>query len=301
MTERRSLKAVIVSYNSTTHLEACLRSLSVAAATFDVTTILVDNASQDGSAHLARSLGAKVIANGRNVGFASAVNQGLATRLADYVLLLNPDVVLESSTLTELITRLDNPMVGATGPCTVDQNGHQNTDGYYLKAPSLRQVFMFYTRLVPSFMSRRVRCRIYEECRLGAVDRQVEQIPGACLLTRSDVLATVGLLDEAYPIWFEDVDWCQRAKKGGYQLWYVGSATATHVGGASFRRWTGIDKEVVFYRSMLTFFSKHNPWKAPLVFVAVIVDRLVRLVATRRWHHVQFLAAYLKGSAPLPP
>jgi GT2 family glycosyltransferase len=301
MTERRSLKAVIVSYNSATYLEACLRSLSVAAATFDLTTVLVDNASQDGSAHLARSLGAKVIGNGRNIGFARAVNQGLAVRSADYVLFLNPDVVLERRTLTELMAKLDDPRVGATGPCTADPNGSQNTDGYYLKAPSLRQVFIFYTRLVPSPLSRLLRCRIYEECRLGAVDRPVEQIPGACLLTRSDVLATVGLLDEAYPIWFEDVDWCQRAKKAGYQLWYVGSATATHIGGASFRRWSGIGKEVVFYRSMLTFFSKHHPWKAPLVFVAVVVDRLVRLVATRRWHHVQFLAAYFKGSAPLPP
>lgn len=301
MTAQPSLTAIIVAYNSATHLEACIRSLSVAAVAFDLTTVVVDNASQDGSANLAQHLGADVIANRRNIGFARAVNQGLATRFADYVLLLNPDVVLDSSTLTELANRVDNPMVGATGPCTVDQSGHQNTDGYYLKAPSLRQVFIFYTRLVPSPLSRLLRCRIYEECRLGAVDRPVEQIPGACLLTRSDVLATVGLLDEAYPIWFEDVDWCQRAKKAGYQLWYVGSATATHIGGASFRRWSGIGKEVVFYRSMLTFFSKHHPWKAPLVFVAVVVDRLVRLVATRRWHHVQFLAAYFKGSAPLPP
>lgn len=300
MKERPSLTAVVVTYNSADHLEACLACLQTSASDVELTTVVVDNASQDGSAGLARELGAEVIANRQNLGFARAVNQGIAIRPAEYILLLNPDVRLEPHTLEALSMKLKDPAVGAAAPRTVDLAGRQNTAGYYLKSPSLRQVLFFYTRLVPPPLPSWYRCSLYEECNLADSDREVEQVPGACLLTRADVLASVGCFEEAYPIWFEDVDWCRRATKAGYQLWYVASARATHIAGASFGLWSGVGKEVVFYRSMLTFFSRNDPWKAPLVVLTVIVDRVVRLIATRRWYHAEFLVAYLRGSARLP-
>lgn len=301
MSSNATLTVVVVSYNSVRDIPYCLRSIGPAAIGFDTTTVVVDNASSDGSAELACSLGARVIRNPENVGFAVAANMGIRAHPADYVLVLNPDVILAVGSVTQLAAVLDGDgQLGAVGPGMVDGDGAPNTDGYYLRRPTLRQVAVFYTRLLPFLATPAERCRTQVECWLGGEDRDVEQIPGACLLTRKEVLDDVGLLDEDYLLWFEDVDWSWRARKAGYRLRYVGSTSVTHLGGSSFVGWKGISREVVFYRSMLTFFRKHDAGRVPAVVALVLIDRLVRLVVTRRWHHGQFLWRYLRSSAGLP-
>lgn len=263
--------------------------------------VVVDNASEDRSAEIAASLGAKVIRHRQNLGFAAAVNAGIRAHPADYVLLLNPDVVLNDGSVAQLMRVLDaDDALAAVGPAMVDRSGTPNTDGYYLRHPTLRQVAIFYTRLFPFLATERERCRTKVECGLAKEHRDVEQIPGACLLTRAGVLDHVGLLDDDYLLWFEDVDWSWRALEAGYRLRYAGSITVTHEGGTSFVGWNSIAREVVFYRSMLTFFQKHDRRKVPAVFALVVVDRLVRLAFTRRWYQAQFLWQYIRNTAALP-
>lgn len=295
------LTVVIVSYNSAEQLPTCLASIGSAAPGLETTVVVVDNASQDSSAEIATSLGAEVIRHRRNLGFAAAVNAGVRAYPAGYVLILNPDVVLTDGSVAQLTGVLDtDDALAAVGPAMVDENGAPNTDGYYLRHPTLRQVAIFYTRLLPFLATQRERCRTQVECGLAREHRDVEQVPGACLLTRAGVLDNVGLLDEDYLLWFEDVDWSWRARKAGYRLQYAGSITVTHEGGTSFVGWNSIAREVVFYRSMLTFFRKHDRRKVPAVVALVVVDRLARLVFTRRWYQAQFLWHYLRDSAALP-
>ena len=301
MSRRSTLTVVVVSYNSAPDLPPCLRSVQAATAAFETATVVVDNASGDDSAAVATALDAKVIRNPINAGFARAVNLGIRSNPADYVLILNPDVILKPDSVSRLTAALEaDACLAAVGPGMVAGDGAPNTDRYYLKRPTLRQVAVFYTRLLPFLATPSARCRLQVECGLASEDRDVEQIPGACLLTRRDVLEVVGLFDEGYPIWFEDVDWSWRARSAGYRLRYVGSTAVTHRGGASFEHWAGISKEVVFYRSMLTFFQKHDRAKVPALVVLVVADRLVRLVITRRRYQAQFLWQYLRGSARLP-
>lgn len=294
------LTVVVVSYNSAEQLPSCLASIGPASE-LETTVVVVDNASQDRSAEIAASLGAKVIRHRQNLGFAAAVNAGIRAHPAEYVLLLNPDVVLSDGSVAHLMRVLDaDDALAAVGPAMVDGKGAPNTDGYYLRRPTVRQVAIFYTRLFPFLATERERCRTQVECGLATEHRDVEQIPGACLLTRACVLDDVGLLDDGYLLWFEDVDWSWRARKAGYRLRYAGSITVIHEGGTSFVGWNSIAREVVFYRSMLTFFRKHDRRKVPVVFALVVVDRLVRLAFTRRWYQAQFLWQYIRNSAALP-
>lgn len=271
-----------------------------AARSFAVELVVVDNGSADGSVAVAREAGALVIENKENLGFARAVNQGLDGTAADFVLLLNPDARVKQGGLCRMVSTLGLEKVAAVGPRLTGKGGGSAGSGYYLKRPTLLQALLFYTYLLRPFATATARCRYLEECGLDDGVRAVDQVPGACLLTTGQCLAEIGSLDERFPIWFEDVDWCERARNAGFLILYDGVAEVEHLGGQSFRQWSGIVKEIVFYRSMRLYFWKHRPVVTPVLVVAVVVDRVLRLVMTRRRHHAQFLAGYLSRSYPLP-
>lgn len=298
--DRPTLRVVIVTYYSAADLPQCLQALRSATVLFATTTVVVDNASADGSADAAAEEGVVVIRNATNVGFARAVNQGLRGVDEDLILILNPDVRLGTETVVALAEVLKDRLDAAAGPRLMDQEGNQATRGYYLRTPTLWQFLFFYTRLLGPLASQGRRCRYLEHCELGHQSAPVEQIPGAALLLTRHALEAVGPFDERFPIWFEDVDWCARARQAGMRLWYVGGAEACHIGGRSFLVWSKLEREVVFFRSMRIYFRIHQPVLAPIVATLTVVDRLVRLVVTRRLHHLGFLRGYLRRADVLP-
>lgn len=234
------------------------------------------------------------------MGFARAVNQGLLGVNEDLVLILNPEARLWPETVVLLAKVLTDPLQAAAGPRLLDAEGNQGTQGYYLRTPTLWQFLLFYTRLLGPLASQDRRCRYLEHCELGEQTAPVEQIPGAALLLTRHALESIGLFDQRFPIWFEDVDWCTRARQAGMRLWYVGGAEARHIGGRSFLVWSKLEREVVFFRSMRIYFRIHQPVLAPLVVALTVADRLVRFVVTRRLHHLGFLRGYLRRGDVLP-
>ena len=245
---------VIVSFNSARHIVKCLHSVRDAGE-----IVVVDNASSDDTCAVVakEAPDAKLIRNRKNRGFAAAVNQGIAAGAHPFVLLLNPDTVLQSS-LQPLVEQCLLPEVGAAGGKLVDQDG-QAQAGFNVRAfptPTslLFEVFLV-NRIWPANpVNRRYRCLNID---LNHV-RDVDQPAGAFLMIRRDVLKQIAGLDEDfYPIWFEDVDLCLRIRKAGHTIRYVPSCVAQHAGGHSLSGLSVEERYLAWYGNLLRFNYKH--------------------------------------------
>lgn len=297
---------VIVSFNSASDLSKCIRSVCP-QSTSDNTLIpiVVDNKSSDDSAGVAKKAGAVLIENEDNLGFAKAVNIGIeeAFRLGcDHILLLNPDASLSKNSVKELFTGLSySTNVGGVGPSMLDIEGAESNISYYLKAPGFLSVLFFYTFLRSWSLRHKLLLKLYSHTELSNVNQEVDQIPGACLLIPRVVLEDVGLLDEDFAIWFEDVEWSYRAKSKGYSLVFCPSAKVVHEGGVSFEKWHGAEKTITFLVSMKTFFRKHKMIRLPLVVGVLCINYLLVYLKTgnrEQLHIINKLIFLKKGTLP---
>ncbi len=219
----------------------------------DFSPIVVDNASQDDT--VARARNAQVIANQENRGFAAAVNQGIASNGADFILLLNPDV--------RLLTGVDrlveaSKQYGIAAGKLVDQSGKAQAGFTIRRFPTPASlIFELFglNRLWPSNSvnrSYRYLDRSLEEA------GPVEQPAGAFLMIRHDVWKTLGGFDEGFfPIWFEDVDFCRRAANAGFRIEYVPEVEASHEGAHSIRQVSPGCRAWYWCVSLLRYAAKH--------------------------------------------
>lgn len=273
-----AVTAVIVTYNSADVIISCLEALSKMAP--QVSTVVVDNASSDGTGDLVRARsGAKLIANDQNRGFAAAVNQGVREATGgDLILVLNPD--------TELLTVID-PLVesaardGLAAGRLVDASDNTQAGFTIRRFPtpfSLAFELLGINRLWPS--NRVNRAYRYLDRDLHEPG-PVEQPAGAFLMFRHDVWEKLGGLDEQfYPVWFEDVDFCRRAVDAGYQIAYVPSVTARHRGGHSVSRISSQRRASYWCVSLLTYAAKHfGPGAFRGICAAVVLSSIPRMVA----------------------
>jgi len=293
----KKIGIIIVSYNSGQELEVCIKAARISAekAGLECLPVAVDNNSKDSSVEAAKKAKAIVIANKENRGFAGGVNQGIKKSLengADYILILNPDVKLSPASIGIMVQALDINDIGAAGPSLIDNRGKAANVGYYFKAPSWLSVSLFSTFLRPYALRSKFLVNKFSEEGDMSHDREVEQIPGACLLTSRKILEKVGLLDEDFAIWFEDVEWCYRARRLGYKMWFCSEAKVEHESGTSFERWQSLDKAVTFYVSMKTFFNKHKPLSGILVRLAITINSLVLFVKNRDKSNLIFLKKF---------
>lgn len=251
---KHTVSIVIVSFNSGGHIARCLRSVRDAGE-----VVVVDNASSDDTcaAVTREAPGVKLIRNERNRGFAAAVNQGVAATGNPFVLLLNPDAVLQSR-LQPLLDQCLSPEVGAAGGKLIDEDGQVQT-GFNVRRFPTPAALLFEVLLVnrvwPSNpVNRRYRCLDADLQQLQDVD----QPAGAFLMVRRDVLEQVGGLDERfYPVWFEDVDLCRRIRGAGYRIRYVPNCVAQHTGGHSVNGVSVEERYLAWYGNLLRFNYKH--------------------------------------------
>jgi len=232
-----AVAAVIVTYFSEEVIDACLEAISrvniMSSAASQITPIVVDNASTDGTVERVREhAGVRLIANRQNLGFAAAANQGSrAAEDADLVLLLNPDACLLDS-VDPLMEACQQH--GLAAGKLVGTNGSVEA-GFSVRRLPTPAALLFellgINRLWPSNpVNRRYRALDLNLDQPGPV----EQPAGAFLMVRRDVWEKLDGLDERfYPVWFEDVDFCRRALDAGYRIEYVPSVAARHRGGHS--------------------------------------------------------------------
>lgn len=257
------LSIVIVSYNSRDDLDACLESLTRNRASVDHEIMVVDNASPDGTAAAVRSRwpAVRVLDAGSNLGFAAANNIGIRQTFGELVLLLNPDTIVPPRAIDTLVAVLDrHPEVAAVGPRLVDGTGRVELSFGRMISPlaELRQ-----KGLVTGHASRVPGISQYVEA-LTRRERSVDWVSGACLLVRRVDAEAVGLLDERYFIYTEDVDFCAALRARGRRVLFTPDVEITHLKGRSVATAKSATGQA-YRRSQLAFYSKHHPAWVPFL------------------------------------
>lgn len=257
------LSIIIVSFNTRADLERCLDSLFAAPPSVLHEIVVVDNASQDGSPDAVRTRwpSVQVIQQAANVGFSAANNAGIRASIGELILLLNSDCTVPAGAVDALIARLiASPQVAVAGPRLVDGAGRTELSFGSMISPlvELRQKWIggLYERRV-GWMERRV-------TRATSQEQYVDWVSGAALLAYRADLEAVGLLDERYFLYTEDVDLCAAIRARGRRILFTPSATITHLRGRSRATRPGASN-AAYRRSHLAFYEKHHPRWAPLL------------------------------------
>lgn len=264
--EALDLAVVIVNYNAGALVADCLDSLFASGGSFTYTVCVVDNASSDGSVELLtrRFPQVGVMVADSNLGFSAGNNLALRRlgltdcargALPRYTLLLNSDTVLPPTALAEMIGFMDaRPGAGAAGPRLRRSDGTLDL-ACRRSFPTPWVSFCRMTRLSRLFpRSRRFNAYNLGYLPEGAV-HPVDSVVGAFMLVRSEAICKVGLLDEAYFMYGEDLDWAKRIKTAGWEIWYNGEVEVTHLKEASSRR--SRKARLAFYDAMWIFYRKH--------------------------------------------
>lgn len=254
------LSAVVVTYNSRDHIADCLGSLDRARGALAMETVVVDNASADGTVAAVRYRfpAARVVETGDNLGYAKAVNRGVRDSTGEYVLVLNPDCVVDGGAIASL-----HAWMRAHPSCAIAAPRILNTDGtveFSARSFPTHLTFLFNryslaTRLWPGNpWSRRYLLSDWDH----ASDRPVDWVSGACMFVRRAAIEQVGGMDEFYFMFNEDVDWCHAMKRAGWSVDFVAAAQVTHHIGAS--RGRVADRVILErHRGMIHYFRKFHP------------------------------------------
>lgn len=267
MTPRLSI--IIVNYNGREHLENCLGSLATHPAATSHEIVVVDNASTDGSVQaLQRHPGVRVVALDENVGFSRGNNAGIRASRGELVLLLNNDTLVPAGALDTLVARLDAHQAAVAGPRLVDAEGRAELSFGPMISPlgELRQ------KTIMALHGRGFGpvSRWVERC--TRTERFVDWVSGACLLVRRDVADRVGLLDERFFLYTEDVDFCASVRAAGGTVLFTPSAEVVHLRGRA-RLAAPNAINTAYRRSQLAFYEKHHPHYVWLLRLYLLMKR----------------------------
>ncbi len=280
------LSVCVVNWNTRDLLRACLQSLYRYPPSEPIEVIVVDNASADGSAAMVRAEFPQVvlIANSENLGYARGNNQAMQRAQGEFILLLNPDTEVFEDTLDNALAFMRaHPDAGAIGAKQLFPDGRvqPSVRGFPTPANLLFEVSGL-ARLFPK--SRRLggyRMRWFTYDAVAEVDQPMATF----LMTRRAVIEQVGLMDEAFPLFFNDVDWCYRIRQAGWKIYFVPRVRILHHGGASTRqvRLSAIRES---HRALEAFYRKHyrgrlNPLIYALCIGAIRLGGALRMLYAR--------------------
>jgi N-acetylglucosaminyl-diphospho-decaprenol L-rhamnosyltransferase len=262
------LSIVIVSYNTRDMLRDCLRSLPAATLGLTIETYVVDNNSPDDSAGMvaAEFPAVHLIANKDNAGFTRANNQALRQCVGRNALILNPDTEPEPGALAILSRYLDEHQdVGAVGPMLLNTDGSLQHNGRPFPTPW--REFIGHSGL--RNLNRAAYDRKYEYGRDNFdVECETDQVSGACLMVPHAVMDKVGMLDEDFFMFYEEVEWCWRIRKAGYRVFYVPQSRVVHHWMGSVRQQNRAMTRRLF-QSSLIYYRKTAGWGAQLAIRGV--------------------------------
>ena len=271
------LSICIVNWNTRDLLLDALASIYDAPPQFLFEVVVVDNASEDGSALAVRERFPQVtlIANEKNVGYAEGNNQAMQRACAAYNLLLNPDVILPLGGLEKAVAFMEqHPDAGALGVRQVHPDGNlqKSVRGFPTPLAVLWELLGLSRLLSQSRFFGAYRMTWFDYKHVAEVDQPM----GTFLLLRRQTIAEVGLMDLAFPIFFNEVDWCLRCKRADWKIWFTPDVEIIHYGGASTIQ-VGGAMAWESRRGLLRFYAKH--------YRAIWFWPLRLLIAAASWPH----------------
>jgi GT2 family glycosyltransferase len=290
------LGIVIVNWNTRDLLRECLKSIQASQFEDSYRVVVVDNASSDASAEMVTREFPDVvlIANDANTGFTHANNQGLRLLGLDmgcgpdaprYALVLNPDTVLPPTALQDMMAYMDaDEQIGAAGPRMVLLDG--SLDLACRRSFPTPEISFYRMVGLSKLFPRSRRFGRYNLTYLDpSVETEVDAVMGAFMLVRREAIARVGLFDEAFFMYGEDLDWAFRIKQAGWKVMYNPRVRVTHVKRAASRQSRRAQRE--FYRAMLIFYRKHYRATTPLWLHSLIVTGLLLKGGRPLWHDLR--------------
>lgn len=288
----KDLRIVIVSWNVEKLLESCLKSLPNACRGLEWDCVVVDNASQDGSANVARRMAQDesrifLIANTENVGFGKACNQGARGGDERYLLFLNPDTYCHPESIARFVRLADErPRAGILGPKLTNPDG--STQKSMRRFPTVWNqagTLLKLQRVIPWAFRNYLATDLSQE-----KEQAVDQVMGACFLVRRECWEDVGPFDERFFIWFEEVDRCKAAVEKGWEIRYLPQVSIVHHGGESFAQVMKPKKQRYYNDSLINYFEKWQPgWRVALLrFVAPIAMAEAWIIEKMRNQYVRW-------------
>ena len=268
------LSVIVVNWNTCRLLEACLQSVEAARKDLAVDVLVVDNGSTDGSVELVRERfpADELIANAGNRGYAGANNQAVERARGRYLFLLNSDAEVETAALRTLVSYADdNPEAGLIGPKLLNPDGTLQPSGGRFPTPASTIASL----LGLNRLTGRPR---YGTGRDYSVPAEVDEVSGAAMLIRREVIDQIGGLDEGFAWGYEDVDYCLRARRAGWRVHYVPDARVMHHWGGT-QRLAPAPTILKAIAGRRRYFEKHyGRLTAGLVMAATLVSHGLRLV-----------------------
>lgn len=259
--KQMSCSIIIVTYNSSSSIGACLAPLADMA---DVEVVVVDNDSRDGTATLLqeRFPSVTLIALQDNIGFGRACNIGVAASSGSFILLLNPDAVASAQAIREFIAFFDkHPRAGIVGGRLVDPSGlplqSMGDRPTVVRLVLEKPIEWVVRRVNPCGVWRRSIDQYCAKNRLPSVAEPVDWVSGAALCCRRQAWNDTGGFDEKFFLYYEDVDLCLRATQVGWEVWHVPAAVVFHQSGVSFAGNVSYQKHI-YYANQRYFFQKHQ-------------------------------------------
>lgn len=256
------LSISIVNYKTKNFLKKCLNSIYKNTQGIDYEVFVIDNASRDSSERLLRELKRpfgcpnsklKIILNKKNLGFAKAHNLALKKAKGKYLLLLNPDTEIKKDTFLKMINFMEkNPQIGILSPKIIEPDWRigpvaRGKPSVFFGFLRFSELYRFFPKLTEDY---------YKDLTKYDKTQEVESVGGTCFMIKRKVLEKIGFLDESFFLYFEDFDYCQRAKKAGFKIYYLPKATIFHHFGESSKQ-NYILATSLYFNSMKRLYQKH--------------------------------------------
>lgn len=250
-----ALSVIIISFNTKALLLKCVTDALESIQRLSAEIVLVDNASADGSPEAIEALRndrITVIRNTENLGFARANNQAIRVARGNYLLLLNSDAFLQGGAVETLVRFMEeHPRAAAVGPKILNADGTLQNKGFCF--PSVAGALLYLSGLERFVRQRTLYSLLPRLCWDEDQTLEVDFLHGCCMLIRKVELEALGGFAEDYFMYFEEQDWCFRARERGAQIWYCPEARVVHYGSAS----PMDNRSKVFDRSMLMFYQRN--------------------------------------------
>ena len=273
----RSISVIVVTRNSSVHIEKCLKSLLLHENSYIKEIILIDNASKDNTLKIASKFNSKkikLLKQKVNLGFSVAVNKGIKISIGKYILLLNPDTEFFKESLCPLLTAINFIGGGVSGGKMVGGGGCiHNT---HVRNPNLLIGLFDVTNLCKIFPNNRWHKSFYYlDSKPKNSNIEVDAVSGGYMLIKREVVDVVGGLNDNYFMYLEDVEYCKRVRESGFKVMYCPESIIFHEGGASSENKDRINFNAWIESRSYFFWNNHSKLTNLVIQPMFLVDELV--------------------------